>query len=422
MPIKEQKKTKNHTATKRPSSQPSKQGTEAYNQSAPSQEIMQRVEQTPRLLTTKDVLHLQRKFGNQAVHNLLQRRADNRATTSSKHADRTTAAQQKSTLMRETITFADDEADVIVGDRHAKTWDKYIEQYNGMINTTIRNLRDAWQDGVNTFQTQMQFPSAGEAQPKIGQAMLKAATNELVGYLIGEVGDKYPGVGKAIGAVKGIATAIYDEQKRAEAAAQGMSLGHFITRMRTGMGDSLNDLAAQSAIREDALRTDFTQNHLDQDSEYDKVQWYKRAIQQLGSLKLHSGPITRSLAETWFAENFKQESNSFGQIVTTGVIELKYEVYEQDGMKVYSFKHCKVVMPQGDRVAKAINTTYAGKPIDLKSFKCRKRIILENSDNRYKSEEGILDANNEKVAGFLGAFGWYQGLPRGLNVGRFDES
>ncbi len=72
-------------------------------------------------------------------------------------------------------------------------------------------------------------------------------------------------------------------------------------------------------------------------------------------------------------------------------------------------------------MAKAINRTYGGKPIDLKSFKCRKRIILENRDNRYRSEEGILDENNNRIAGYLGAFGWYWGMPRGLFVSKFDE-
>jgi hypothetical protein len=351
------------------------------------------------------VAGLQQMVGNRAVQRVLR-------------------SDRPDVMMRpraKTITFSPGEVDVITGDPHAKTWQKYISQYNGMIQTTIRNTRDAWQDGVNTFETEMQFPSAGEAQAKVGEALLTAAAGELFGFLVGEVAKTYPGVGTAVGAITSIAKAVHGEVERAKKAAHSMALGSFIAKMRTDMGNKLNDLAAQRVKREDALVEDFKKKHLGKDTEYERVQFFKKATDELGALKIHSQPITRSLAETWIAENFKQEANWLGHLVTTGVIELKYEVEKIHGMRAYIYGHCKVAMSEGGRVAKAINRTYGGKPIDLKSFKCRKRIILENRDNRYRSEEGILDENNNRIAGYLGAFGWYWGMPRGLVVSKFDE-
>lgn len=347
-----------------------------------------------------DIVQMQKQHGNSYVNDYLA---------------------QHPNVMRETVTFSDNEVDVIKGDPHAKTWEGYIQDYNYMIDTILRNLQNAWQDGVNTFETQMQFPGEGEAQPKIGEALLNAATKELFSFLVDAISAEYPGVGKAIGAVKELATAVYDEQKRAKEAAQSMSLGNFIVQMRTGLGNCLNDLANQTISRKDSIRADFIAHHLNKDTEFEQIQFIKRAITQLVSLKVHSQPITRALAETWIAENFKQESNWLGQIMTTGVIELKYEVYKQNGSRNYNFQHCQVKMAQGGRVAKAINATYASQQIDLKAFRCRKNIILENRDNKYQSEEGILDNDNQEIAGFLGAFGWYQQLPKGLIVEKIDE-
>jgi len=352
------------------------------------------------------VADLQRTVGNRAVQRVLR-------------SDRPDLMMKPRTKR---ITFGAGETDVITGDPDAKMWKDYIRQYNGMIQTTIRNSRDAWQDGVNTFQTEMQFPSEGEAQAKVGEALLTAAAGELFGFVTGEVAKVYPGVGTAIGVVSSLAKAVHGEVERAKAAAQSMALGAFIVKMRTDMGNKLNDLATLRVKREDALVADFKKHHLGKDTEYDRVQFFKKAIDQLSALKIHSQPVTKALAETWIAENFKQEANWLGHLVTSGVIELKYEVEEMHGMRGYIYGHCKVAMPQGDRVAKAINRTYGGKAIDLKDFKCRKRIILENRDNRYQSEEGILDENNERIAGHLGAFGLFWGLPTGLRVNKFDES
>lgn len=152
------------------------------------------------------VAGLQQMVGNRAVQRVLR-------------------SDRPDVMMRpraKTITFSPGEVDVITGDPHAKTWQKYISQYNGMIQTTIRNTRDAWQDGVNTFETEMQFPSAGEAQAKVGEALLTAAAGELFGFLVGEVAKTYPGVGTAVGAVTSIAKAVH-EDRSGEIAPPGIA-------------------------------------------------------------------------------------------------------------------------------------------------------------------------------------------------------
>ena len=293
----------------------------------------------------------------------------------------------------------------------------YINEYNEALQIIIDNMKDAWQDGVNSFESEMNFPSAGEAEPKIAEALLNSAAKELFGFLVGEVGKSYPGVGQAIGVAKSIISAVTEEIDRARKAAYKMALGSFIVLMRTKIGDKLRDLYTEGIFRDEKLCKDFIDNYLGKEGESSRIQFFRSAEKELSKLKCHSQPITLSLAETWIAENFKQESNWLGQLITTGVIELKYEVFNINGMRAYSYQYCKVAMPQwGGRVAKAINKTYAGKSIDLKSFKCHKLIILENRDNLYLSERGILDANNSDIAGTLGAFGLYQNMPEGLRL------
>ncbi len=299
-----------------------------------------------------------------------------------------------------------------------------IRQYNDMIQTTLTNLRDAWQDGINNFQTEMQFPSAGEAMPDIASALLTAASNELFGKLMGVAG-KLPGVGEVIGPVVSVVQAVNSEIERAKKAAQSMALGAFIVNMRDSVGNRINDLRTQRVNRENALWKDFVENYHGMERD-ERFQFFKNATKRLSALKIHSEPITRSLGVAWIRENFRQGFGPLAHWITEGVIEIKYEVYRESGMRIYSFKYARVVAPQGGRIAKLINRTFGGRPIDVGALRCKKRIILEKIDkglvwDTAESEEVLLDENNFLVKGTWEAFRLYQNMPRRLRVGRLEE-
>ena len=146
----------------------------------------------------------------------------------------------------QTITFGDDEAEVVEGRVHelalvsGSSAEKEIEAQVGRIKESLRSTQIAIGNALDQFGSDQSFAASDEGEADFDGAFLSWATEQILGAFVGQVGERLPYFGQIYGLTFGLIGALKAEEERAEKARGSRAVAEFLAKHRASVTNDFN--------------------------------------------------------------------------------------------------------------------------------------------------------------------------------------
>lgn len=144
------------------------------------------------------------------------------------------AAAAPAAAQDDSFDFDESEVDVIepTCEIEDDTSERYVNKVGGLLYERLDLTYEALGQGIERFETTLQFASTSEAETRYAEVVLKQTVDTLVEMAIDVAMAEMPEAAKtAVKGVKALAVKVYEERERAAKAAQSASAGAWIRRV-----------------------------------------------------------------------------------------------------------------------------------------------------------------------------------------------
>lgn len=146
----------------------------------------------------------------------------------------------------QTISFGEAEAEVVEGRVHelalvsGSSAEKEIEAQVGRIKESLRSTQIAIGNALDQFGSDQSFASSDEGEADFDGAFLSWATEQILGALVGQVGERLPYFEQIYGLTFGLIGALKAEDERAEKARGARAVADFLAKHRANVTNGFN--------------------------------------------------------------------------------------------------------------------------------------------------------------------------------------